>query len=970
MFRRNLATRLSCAAIAVVAGLLSGLPGAAGLAAPAADPLTIEAEQATLTGGAAVETEHAGYSGTGYVGRLTDAHKGAAAVTFAVTATGSRTLDLRYANGTGSTMTLSLYLGTQRLRQLPLPATGSWSTWSSATTTVQLPAGTSNVGYRFDQTDSGNVNLDRLTVAAPPPAEPGVLEAEAATLAGGAAVETEHPGYSGTGYVGQLTDAHKGTAAVTFAVTAAGAGSHTLDLRYANGTGATMTLSLYLGSTRLRQLALPASGSWDTWTTASTTVDLPGGTSDVGYRYDQTDTGNVNLDRLAVTAVPGAEPCAVQAPSVCFEAEDGFLAGGAVRATSTAGFSGGGYATGLASATARLVVPVGVASGQSQTLTVRYAGSTGQSVTLTGNGVPLVQLALPASGGWAEVTRSVTLPAGLGSIGLSGGGDVAIDRIVLSRGSAPAARGATVPYTEYEAESASTNGTAFGPDRTYRTVSSEASGRRGVRLDATGEYVEFQLTQPTNSLVVRYSIPDSADGAGTTAPIAVYAGGVKLQDLQLTSAYSWVYGDYPFPNDPSLGRAHRFFNETRTLLDPLPAGTTLRLRKDASSNAGYYDIDLVDTESVGAPLAAPQGYVDITQHGATPGDSGDDTAAIRAAIAAARAAGAGVWVPSGTFVITDRLEVQGVAVRGAGPWYSVLKGRDGRGGFLATGSDVTLADLMIDGDVRYRDPDGVVTTDTAIEGNFGTGSLVQNVWVEHTKTGLWLTAGTDGLLALGMRIRDTFADGVNMRGNVRDTRVEHSVLRNTGDDALAMWSDGAPVTRSGYAFNTVQTPMLGNGIGIYGGDSNLAEDNLVSDTVTASAGIAVGTRFNPVPLSGETSVQRNTLVRTGGHEPNWDSQFGALWIYADTADITAPVTVRDMDIRDSTYQGILISWQRRVENLTFERVTVDGAGTYGIEINATGSATFSYTTVTDATSGGLNASAGFTVVRGPGNSGF
>ena len=95
-----------------------------------------------------------------------------------------------------------------------------------------------------------------------------------------------------------------------------------------------------------------------------------------------------------------------------------------------------------------------------------------------------------------------------------------------------------------------------------------------------------------------------------------------------------------------------------------------------------------------------------------------------------------------------------------------------------------------------------------------------------------------------------------------------------------------------------------------------------------------------------------------------------MWLFADTADITAPVTVRDVEIRDSTYAGILMTWQRRIENATFERVTVAGTGTYGIEINATGNATFSYTAVSGTPSGGLSASPGFTVNRGPGNSGF
>jgi hypothetical protein len=805
------------------------------------------------------------------------------------------------------------------------------------------------------------------------PAEPRAtltVEAETASLAGGAVTQTEHAGYTGSGYVGGLTDTNKGRASVTFTVNSPG--TNTLALRYANGTGSAMTLSLYVGAQRVQQVSLPATGAWTSWGTASTSVSLPAGNTALAYRFDTTDSGNVNLDQVTVTA-ENTNPvdCGATPPSTCFEAETGFLAGGLARATGTGGFSGTGYATGFTSDVARLVVPVGVAAGQQQTLTIRYTATQSQSMVVTGNGLRLGQVTLAATSAWANASTQITLPAGLGSVGLArapgSAGSIAVDRIVLGNGKALAARGATVPYTAYEAESAATNGSVFGPGRTFRTVPAEASGRKGVRLAATGNYVEFTLTQPTNSLVVRASIPDSADGAGITAPIAVYANGAKVQDLQLSSVYSWVYGTYPYTNNPGEGGAQRFFGESRTLLDPLPAGTKLRLQKDASSSAQYYDIDLVETESVGAALTMPSGYVNITQHGATPNDTTDDTTAIRNAINAARAAGTGVWVPAGSFVMAARVDVQGVAVRGAGPWYSVLKGRTGKGGFFATGGNVTIADLMIDGDVRYRDDHNF---DAALEGNFGTGSLIQNVWIERTKVGLWPDSGTDGLLALGLRIRNTFADGVNLHANVRDTSVQQSVVRNTGDDALAMFSEGAPVTRGSYRFNTIQIPMLANGIGIYGGESNKAEDNVVSDTLTASAGIAVSSRFNPVPFSGETLVQRNTLIRTGGLEPNWNSQFGALWIYADTSDITAPVTVRDLEIRDSTYAGILISWQRRIENLTFDRVTVSGTGTYGIEVNAAGSGRFSNTAVSGTPSGGLSVVGGFTVVRGSGNSGF
>ncbi|MFL1379880.1 MULTISPECIES: glycosyl hydrolase family 28-related protein [unclassified Nocardiopsis] len=673
--------------------------------------------------------------------------------------------------------------------------------------------------------------------------------------------------------------------------------------------------------------------------------------------------GALTLAAALVTVLP--PPAAAQAAS--YDAGTAFVTGGSALTAATAGDPG--HAS--VSAGGRVTVPVFSTADGVRPLTLTYDNPTGRTLSpaLVVDGLPAGSVDLPPTDGWGEVSVDADLAAGTGSVALhhDGPGAFSLRGVEVADAAALAERGATVPYTVHQAEDGSTNGEVLGPDRAFRTVAAEASGRRAVRLSGTGDFVEFTLTEPADALVVRYSIPDAPGGGGERHPLGLYVDGEKVDDLELTSEYSWVYGDYPYHDDPGLGGAQRFFDDSRFRVGPLPAGAVLRLEKDPGSTAAHYDIDLVETESVPAPRPRPDGFVDITDHGATSGDGTDDTSAVRAAIAAAHAAGTGVWVPGGDFTITARIEVAGVAVRGAGPWYSVLHGRDGRGGFFATGSDVVIADLMIDGDNRYRDDAGF---DAALEGDFGTGSLIQNVWVEHTKVGLWADHGTDGLLALGLRIRNTFADGVNLHGNVRNTEVRQSVLRNTGDDALAMWSDGAPVTDSAFVGNTVHTPLLGNGAGIYGGHGNRVADSVVEDTLTGSAGVAVGTRFAPVPLSGETVVENTTLRRTGGYEPNWATQLGAVWIFADSADITAPITVRDVDVLDSTHQGILVSHDRLVEDLTFTRVRVDGTGGHGIELNARGGAFFEHVSVSGVAGTPLTAWDGFDVVRGEGNSGF
>jgi hypothetical protein len=240
-----------------------------------------------------------------------------------------------------------------------------------------------------------------------------------------------------------------------------------------------------------------------------------------------------------------------------------------------------------------------------------------------------------------------------------------------------------------------------------------------------------------------------------------------------------------------------------------------------------------------------------------------------------------------------------------------------------------------------------------VDGTLGPGSLIQNVWFEHTKVGVW-TIGAESALIVGCRMRDTFADGVNLTNGTRATLVEQNHVRNTGDDALAMWATGSATEGNRYRFNTVRLPMLANGIAIYGGNDNSIEDNDIADTVYASAGIAISTRaeFSPLPFGGETRVVRNTLLRTGGYEANWVAEFGGLWVFTNGSAITSGLFVRDLSVVDSTYQGLLLSGEQSISNALFERVSVDGAGSFGIEIAAPGAATFRDVSVSAAEAGG------------------
>ncbi|ALG11942.1 family 16 glycoside hydrolase [Kibdelosporangium phytohabitans] len=134
---------------------------------PAAS-VTYEAERATLSGGAGVNTNHTGYEGTGFVDGYWN--KGAG-TTFSVNAptAGSYNVALRYSNGpdpSPGAKTVSVHVNGAKVRQTRLASTVTWDNWASQPEALTLKAGANSIAYKFDDGDIGNVNFDNITVTA------------------------------------------------------------------------------------------------------------------------------------------------------------------------------------------------------------------------------------------------------------------------------------------------------------------------------------------------------------------------------------------------------------------------------------------------------------------------------------------------------------------------------------------------------------------------------------------------------------------------------------------------------------------------------------------------------------------------------------------------------------------------------------------------------------------------------------
>jgi rhamnogalacturonan endolyase len=132
-------------------------------------------------------------------------------------------------------------------------------------------------------------------------------EAESAPASCGGTIASNHSGYSGAGFC----DTPSATgAAAQFTVDAAGAGTATLDIRYANGSATNRPADISVNGAIVQAgFAFEGTGAWNAWATRTLTVRLNAGANTV--RLAATTAGGLaNIDYLDVTA--GTTPLAVR----------------------------------------------------------------------------------------------------------------------------------------------------------------------------------------------------------------------------------------------------------------------------------------------------------------------------------------------------------------------------------------------------------------------------------------------------------------------------------------------------------------------------------------------------------------------------------------------------------------------------------------------------------------------------------
>ena len=549
-------------------------------------------------------------------------------------------------------------------------------------------------------------------------------------------------------------------------------------------------------------------------------------------------------------------------------------------------------------------------------------------------------------------------------------------------------RGAIIPWTTYEAEDMKTTGTVIGPKYEPFKVETESSGQKCVKLNKNGQYIEFTSSGDANSMVIRYCLPDSKDGKGKAASLAIYNNGSLVQHPKISSSYSWLYGKYPFTNDPAAGQPRHFYDEVRMTGLNIRKGDVIRIQRDdqKDEDIAWCIIDLADLENIAPSLEAPANSLSVTDKSFTgTGPTDDYTQAFRNCMAEAEKTGKTVWIPAGTFKITgDIILPSNITVQGAGMWYTTLVGDEmlyananRRVRLKGTGSNIHLADFAIVGKLNYRSDkeanDGIV-------GSYGENSTISNIWIEHTKVGMWIE-NSKNLHISGCRMRNTNADGINFCVGVAESTIENCTARGTGDDCFAIW----PTTFLKQVFSpghnlivhcTAQAPFLANGIAVYGGESNQIKSCSIADISQGSA-ILISTTFPTESkdrsinnnFSGTTVVEDCDIKNSGGFDHEWDWR-AAVEICLDKRNISG-LDINNVNIVNSLSNAFNVIAKNEnaqvgfLSNATLQHINISnfGIGTKGyalfINSGAHGSLAIKKTDI----QGIKNLSKDFTIVR-------
>ena len=329
--------------------------------------------------------------------------------------------------------------------------------------------------------------------------------------------------------------------------------------------------------------------------------------------------------------------------------------------------------------------------------------------------------------------------------------------------------------------------------------------------------------------------------------------------------------------------------------------------------------------------------VSALEYGAVGDGRTDDTVALQRALDSVPV-GSALVLPAGrVFAHSDVLHLRRAGLHLTGPG-ALLATREERSSVWVEADDVVLdGGLLLRITPTTRRWDAWEQMRLRVLGVSRT--VVREVTVDGSAAaGIYLGGARDFVLDR-VTVVNTRADGIHMTSGTREGRVLSPVVRNSGDDGIAVVSysqDGAPCSDITIRSPMVQGTTWGRGVSVVGGTDITYTDIRVERSAAAAVYIAGegAPWFSAAPkrvkVTGGELVQSNT---------NRDVDHGAVVVLAGDKNRPEDVVVRGLTISDTRASASrsvgVITYGTPPKDVVIEDITVIGGASTAYQGNTT-----------------------------------
>lgn len=300
------------------------------------------------------------------------------------------------------------------------------------------------------------------------------------------------------------------------------------------------------------------------------------------------------------------------------------------------------------------------------------------------------------------------------------------------------------------------------------------------------------------------------------------------------------------------------------------------------------------------PPPVPVG-VSITAFGAKCDGRTDDSAAIAAAIASAKAKGVPALIPAATCAYAAVINLDGAKLQGSGDASVLWALNTNSEAIFMRGSGAEVRSVKLSG---VKGTTRVAPWEATRITLFGaTKFVIDNVTIDGgTAAGIQTAQSTNNGTISNNRVIGTLADSIHLTDKASYITVTDNVIENSGDDGIGVvsyTSDGGDTHHITARGNTIRANKWGRNMSVVGGTDVLYENNkLLGNPSFACVYIAQEGSYNTRPAQ-RVIVQRNTIQGCGSVQTG----HAAVMVYSDGTP-NVDVNLRANDIVQDGRAGI------------------------------------------------------------------